>query len=140
MVKKLKREKKGFGQFTRVGKENVKSLLEGIPQEILENYKIFSLGYIAWKCFRKHGRGICVYIQKKPFSYLNDPRLMPDIDKALFDFYNPQKEFLVTAPFDDDVDVLWATQNISYSDKKSQLRIVFPKEKSLQTFIDDCLL
>ena len=137
---KRKQQKKGFGQFTQATEENAKSLLEGIPQEILKNHNVFSLGYIAWQCYKTHGKGICAYAQKKPFYYLNNSRVMQDIDRALLESYDPQKEFVVTAPLDDnDVNGLWATENLSYSNEKAKARIIIPKEISLQTFINKSL-
>ena len=137
---RLKKQRKGFGQFTQPTEESADVLTKDIPQEILKNHNIFTLGYIAWQCYQTHGKGICAYTQKMPFYYLSNPRVMQDIDRNLLESYDPQKEFIVTAPLnDDDVNGLWATEKLSYSNERAKVRIIVPKEISLQTFINKSL-
>ena len=104
-----------------------------------EKSNIITLGKLAWKCYERHGKGICAYRKDHPFSYIQSENLIEDYDFSFLKRYGPEKEFLLSYPLGDESD-LWLTGIFSYSHEKANARIIIPKDSSLETILENCLL
>ena len=104
-----------------------------------EKSKFITLGKLAWLCYERHGKGICAYQKDSPFVYIQSEKYLQSGDFSFLKRYDPGKEFLLTYTLGD-VSDLWITGIFSYSDEKAAARIIIPKDSSLETILENCLL
>ena len=100
--------------------------------------KFITLGKLAWKCYEKHGKGICAYRKDSPFSYIQSENLIEDYDCSFLKRYDPEKEFVLSYLIDGSD--LWLTSIIPFSDEKAAARVIIPKDSSLENILENCLL
>lgn len=136
MGKQKKKRKKRQNQPLKEFKDLA---VKEIPEEVLKEYNVFTLGEMAWKCYQQHGRGISAYGENMPFYYFQSYKTLSSEELAVLRSYNPENMFLAAYPisFEDDH---WQTQIIPYFHKAANCRVLISKQIPIELYVANCVL
>lgn len=128
-------------QRKRAQKKAKKQERKQSPSVTVERRKPVSLQNVAWECYNKHGRGLCLYAEGFPFLYALPPHpFIAGDDLELVNTYDPKKSLVFSYPVNFENDS-WISAVMLFSHElASTSTILVPKDKRLSEIVDQFIV